>query len=342
MRNWLFIAMLLCICLAAGFNGIQGTNLPSHFPKPVYNFRKNPPDSNKIKLGRALFYDPILSKNDQISCASCHSPYNAFAHIDHKLSHGLNDQIGTRNAPPLFNLAWQKTFMWDGAIRHLDVQPLAPISHPAEMGETMAHLVEKLSDSKHYPKAFHKAFGDSIITGQRILRALSQFQLTLVSDHAKYDLVKQGKARFNLYEEKGYAIFLSKCNQCHTEPLFTNGDFENNGLKPDSVLRDDGRIKITLMPSDSLKFKVPSLRNVEFTFPYMHDGRYDNLQMVLFHYSNNIYPSKTLSAHLQKPMQMSEADKQNLVAFLKTLTDESFIRNQKNHFPKDFFGLQKK
>jgi len=212
------------------FINIDLFNKPSHFPVPFYNFKNNPLDKNKIELGRLLFYDPIISKDKTISCASCHSPYNAFAHTDHDLSHGIDNQIGTRNAPALFNLAWHKSFMWDGAINHLDMQDLAPISHKKEMGEDIKNVVFKLQKSPFYVSKFYKAFQDSTITGEHILKSLSQFQLTLISSKAKYDSVKKNESYFTKQEENGYKIFLSNCNSCHKEPLFSNYEFANNGL----------------------------------------------------------------------------------------------------------------
>lgn len=250
--------------------------IPKGWQKPEYDFLQNPLSKEKIALGKALFYDPILSKDNTISCASCHLSYTAFAHTDHALSHGINNRIGIRNAPALSNLAWGKNFMWDGGIHHLDVQALAPITNADEMGESMRNVVIKLQQTHSYTQLFFKAYGDSIISGEHTLKAISQFLLTLVSANSKYDKVmrKQQGFAFSQYEAKGYAIFKTHCSSCHTEPLFTNNSFENNGLKPDSTLHDIGRMKITQNPSDSLKFKVPSLRNVELTYPYMHDGRF--------------------------------------------------------------------
>jgi cytochrome c peroxidase len=311
--------------------------IPEFWPKPEYDLIKNPLSQEKIQLGRALFYDPLLSADNTISCASCHSQYNAFAHSDHKLSHGIHDQIGTRNAPALQNLAWGSAFMWDGSAHHLDAQALAPLTNPIEMNETLEHIVAKLQKSKRYPKAFYAAFGDSIVTGQRTLQALSQFMVTLVSSNSKYDKVmrKEGIA-FSESENKGYLLFKEHCASCHKEPLFTNNTFANNGLEPDSLLKDIGRMKITGNTKDSLLFKVPSLRNVEVSYPYMHDGRFPNLQMVLFHYTDGIHNSKTLSKQLRKKMNLSEDDKRNLINFLKTLTDEGFLRNKEHSYPKEF------
>jgi cytochrome c peroxidase len=184
------------------FSDIKDIRLPypSHFPNPTFDFQKTPLDSTKILLGRILFYDPILSKDNSISCASCHSPYNAFAHTDHDLSHGIYDAIGTRNAPALFNLAWQKEFMWDGAINHIDMQALAPISHPGEMGSSINEVVSKLNESNAYKDLFQKAFGEKTITGAKVLKALTQFQLTLVSAWA-------GKVRIVNISKNGKQFF---------------------------------------------------------------------------------------------------------------------------------------
>ena len=317
-------------------------NTPTHFPEPIYNFDKNPLTNAKINLGRALFYDGLLSKDGTISCASCHSPYNAFAHTDHDLSHGINNNIGTRNAPALFNLAWQNSFMWDGAINHLDVQALAPISHPDEMGEDLIEVIAKLTRSKIYSKLFEKAFQDDEITGEHTLKALSTFQLALVSANAKYDKVKLGRTNFTNQELKGYSIYKSLCSDCHKEPLFSSYNFENNGLFVDTTLNDFGKGSISKQPSDSLKFKVPSLRNLSYTYPYMHDGRFQTIKEVLKHYSGNKFQSKTLSEKLKKPYDLSGNKKADLTAFLLTLNDSSFVFKSENKFPRDILLNQHK
>lgn len=306
---------------------------PSYFPAPQYDFDKNPPDSAKIELGRNLFYSPVLSLNNLISCASCHSPYNAFAHTDHSLSHGIHDQVGTRNAPALFNLAWQDKFMWDGAINHLDMQPLAALSHPKEMGGSIASVVKKLNESGFYRALFYRAFADSLVTGEKLLKALAQFQLTLISANSKYDQVKQDKAFFSEQEKRGYELFLQNCNTCHKEPMFTNYSFANNGLPVDTTLNDFGRWTITGKSKDSLLFKIPSLRNLSYTYPYMHDGRFKKLQQVLDHYTDGIQQGKTLSNKLKKPIVLSPDDKADLIAFLLTLNDKDFIYNPSHNYP---------
>lgn len=309
-------------------------NPPDYFPKPVYNFEQPPLDSNKIELGRILFYDPILSKDNTISCASCHSPFNAFAHTDHDLSHGIFDSIGNRNAPALFNLAWQKTFMWDGAINHLDMQALAPISHPSEMGSNINEVIKKLNESKAYKELFLNAFQDSTISTSKILKALSQFQLTLVTSNTKYDKVKMGKETFTEQEKNGYQLYKNNCASCHSEPFFSNYNFENNGLPIDPTLNDMGRYVITQNENDKRKFKVPSLRNLSFTYPYMHDGRFMTLQEVINHYTSGIEHSETLSSQFNESIELSSNEKVDLISFLLTLNDKDFVFNKKHQFKK--------
>jgi cytochrome c peroxidase len=325
------ILAFILLSLACYFSSSEITGLrPSHFPKPNYSLDSS---AESIQLGRALFYDPLLSLDGTISCASCHSPYNAFAHTDHAVSHGIGDSIGTRNAPALFNLAWQKELMWDGAINHIETQALAPISHPGEMGESLPNVLSKLQKSNLYPTLFRDAYGDTSITSQRMLKALSAFQLSLVSANAKYDRVVQKTDSFTTQEKAGYQLFKTKCNSCHTEPLFTNHTFKNNGLRIDPEIKDVGRYKVTLQAVDSFLFKVPSLRNLSYTYPYMHDGRFQKINEVLNHYTNGINNTIHLSKELQQGIKLSSNEKVDLTAFLLTLNDQEFILTKTNKFP---------
>lgn len=307
---------------------------PKGWDAPVYDFKKHPLDRNKIELGRRLFYDPLLSRDSTISCASCHLQYTAFTHTDHALSHGIEGRIGTRNSPALVNLAWSSSFMWDGAVSSLDAQAEKPITHHDEMDESMEHVIRKLQSSKEYQQLFKTSFSSTEIKKEHVYQSLSQFMLTLVSANAKYDKVKRGEDSFTVAETKGYTLFKTHCNACHTEPLFTNNSFENNGLAVDETLNDFGRIKITGKSSDSLKFKVPTLRNIELSYPYMHDGRFKNLSMVLNNYIMGIQHTPTLSPHLQKGIYFTPAQKAELIAFLSTLTDKEFLYNPAHSFPK--------
>ncbi len=331
-RGYAYMALVLIIGFAFSDGRLRFV-VPEYFPVPTYNFEDNPIALEKIELGRALFYDPILSLDNTISCASCHAPFNAFAHTDHDLSHGINDSIGTRNAPALFNLAWHSKFMWDGAVHHLDVQALAPINHPAEMGESLIHVVHKLQASSIYPTLFYTAYGDSTVTGETILKALAQFQLSLISANSKYDQVKQGMQQFTAQEQKGYELFLQNCNACHREPLFTNVGFANNGLTVDTTLRDYGRIHVTQIKSDSLQFKVPSLRNLSFTYPYMHDGRFHSLQEVLQHYNGAFGLNHADNLPASIPIDLDAHARVELISFLLTLNDQDFVFDKRHQFP---------
>ncbi|MEK7255386.1 MAG: cytochrome c peroxidase, partial [Bacteroidota bacterium] len=339
--RWLpgvILGILLVLFAAAGTlqdPEILPLKYPEYWSPPTYNFTKNPLTKPGIQLGRRLFYDPILSRDSTISCSSCHLSYTAFTHVDHALSHGIGDRIGTRNSPVLMNLAWASNFMWDGAANHLDVQALAPISSPVEMDENIGNVVKKLQTNPAYPPLFLNAFGDSIVTGERVLKALSQFELTLVSANSKYDRVMQGKEVFSEQEQNGYRLFQANCASCHAEPFFTNHQFENNGLPVDTTLDDIGRMHITKQPQDSLKFKVPTLRNIEFSYPYMHDGRFKKLREVMNHYTDGIQKSKTLSPVLATKIELSSNEKVDLVAFLLTLSDREFLFNPDFAFPRE-------
>lgn len=317
--------------LSAAENALTGDpavlEFPQNWPKPNYDFSRNPLTKQGIELGRKLFYDPALSRNDMVSCSSCHLSFTAFTHVDHALSHGIEDRIGTRNSPALMNLAWSKHFMWDGAIDHLDFQALAPIAHPAEMDHTIEKVVQKIQSKTAYKALFFNAFGDSTATGERLLKAMSQFELTLISANSKYDRMILGQETFTEQEQNGYRLFQKNCASCHTEPLFTNSGFERNGLPVDTTLNDYGRMKITKLPSDSLKFKVPTLRNIEFSYPYMHDGRLKKLREVIHHY--------TQTTALDRKIDLLPNEKVDLVAFLLTLSDKEFLFNPDFSFPRE-------
>jgi len=310
---------------------------PKKWPDPVYNFSNNPLTKEGFELGRKLFYDPVLSRDSSISCASCHLQYTGFTHVDHALSHGIEGRKGTRNSPALINLAWNKTFHWDGGVNHLDAQGVNPIEHPAEMDHKLDQVLKKLNSSSLYKNLFEQAFGKGEITTAKLMKALSQFTVSLVSSNSKYDKVMRKEKGFSFTEQEksGYQIFKANCAVCHTEPLFTNSFFASNGLKMDSLLMDVGRYAITKDPKDSLKFKIPGLRNVEFTFPYMHDGRFRKLKDVINYYSEGIdVNSKYLNPELVKPMNFNEHQKKDLLAFLLTLTDKEFLYDKRFSFPR--------
>jgi len=303
--------------------------VPPGFPAPKFNFANNPLTKEGIELGRHLFYDGLLSKDGNFPCASCHQQFAAFATFDHDLSHGFNNAFTTRNAQSLANLAWQTEFHHDGGINNLEVQPLAPITAPNEMGETIDGVVAKLRQEEKYRKMFKAAFGDEGINSQRILKSLSQFMVTLVSANSKYDQVKAGKASFTPTEQSGYQIFQAKCASCHVEPLFTDNSYRNIGLPLNNWLKDYGRMHITNNRADSLKFKVPTLRNVDVTGPYTHDGRFYYLRHMLEHYRSGIQQSPTLDPSLRNGIPLTNTEIDQLIAFLRTLTDEKFLNDSR-------------
>jgi cytochrome c peroxidase len=304
-----------------------------YIPKPNYKLPVNPEQNDTVQLGRMLFYDNILSANNEVSCASCHNSYNAFAHTDHDLSHGIYDSIGNRNAPALFNLAWQKEFMWDGAIHHIEAQALAPLHDSRELGSSIEELLIKLRSSSFYRNEFFKVYGDSLINSKRVLQSLSSFELSLISFNSKYDRVKQQKEVFTKQEKQGYLLFQNHCNRCHTEPLFSNFEYLDNGLTVDPFLQDFGRFLITNVEKDKYKFKVPSLRNISYTYPYMHDGRFLKLNEVLDHYEGFQKINQGRIINLEKPIKLSFNERADLISFLFTLNDEHFVFNQNHAFP---------
>lgn len=308
--------------------------VPKGWPKPVYDFKKNKLTQEKIFLGRVLFYDPLLSRDNTISCASCHSSYHAFTHVDHALSHGVGDSIGKRNALPLMNLAWQKQFMWDGSISDLNFFSLTPIAHPKEMASSMDSVIHKIRNSAIYDGLFQQSFGDSLINKERILTSLAAFCLTMVSANSKYDSVMRKQADFTLQEKNGYRLFKQHCSSCHKEPLFTDNSFKNNGLPLNQTLNDSGRMLVTKQFYDFRKFKVPTLRNVEYTYPYMHDGRFKKLSLVLNHYSNGIEDSPNLAAQLKGGIKLTSDERVDIIAFLLTLSDKRFVFNSELQAPK--------
>lgn len=304
-------------------------DIPKGFPAPQYKFQNNPLTKEGFALGRKLFYDGRLSQDGNFPCASCHQQFAAFATYEHRLSHGFNNQFSFRNAPGLFNIAWQKELHWDGGINHIEVQPLAPITDPHEMADNLNNIIVKLKKDPQYKKMFTAAFGDALINSQRILKALAQFTGTMISANAKYDKVKKGNAVFNQYEQKGYDIFRQKCASCHQEPLFTDLSYRNTGLEVDTTLFDYGRMRITGKKEDSLKFKVPSLRNVYLTFPYGHDGRFSTISDVLDHYSSGVVSSSTVDPLLKNGIALTDNDKFYLISFLGSLTDSSFVEDKR-------------
>lgn len=308
---------------------------PEKWPKPLYNFEDNPLTPEGFSLGRALFYDPILSKDSTVSCASCHLQFTAFAHVDHPTSHGINSRVGKRNTPGLMNLAWYPAFHWDGGVLNLNGQAINPLTHADEMGETLEGVLKKINRNSDYKTKFKKVFDAEHINTSHLLKALGQFTVSLVSANSKYDSVMRKESAFTEQEQRGYTLFLNHCNQCHTAPLFTNFEFKANGIGPNNQFNDSGRALITGKSADAYLFRVPTLRNIEYSFPYMHDGRMSKLKEVLAHYSNSSNWQKPVSnGLLQKKITLNLNEQKDLLSFLKTLTDKQFLFNEAFRFPR--------
>jgi len=301
--------------------------------------RDNPLTVERVTLGRTLFFDKQLSSNNAQSCSDCHLPEKAFAD-NRRTARGAEGEFGPRNTMPLFNLAWKKEFFWDGRAKSLREQVLQPIQNPVEMHQSLTNLCAKLraTDKTNYAGLFEAAFGSPEITAEKISLALENYLLTLTSFNAKFDRVLRGEEKFTAAEQRGFELFSTEydprrgqygadCFHCHGGPLFQSQAFANNGS--DGAFTDIGREKVTGKASDRGKFAVPSLRNVELTAPYMHDGRFRTLEDVIRHYSTSVVRSATLDPNLAKHpdggVPLNEEDQHALVAFLKTLTDAQLL-----------------
>ncbi|MFN0289878.1 cytochrome-c peroxidase [Pedobacter helvus] len=308
-----------------------GFQKPANFPATAYNFASNPVTKDGFELGRMLFYEPRLSRNNTITCGSCHIQSSAFTQHGHDVSHGIDDRLGTRNSPPIMNLAWSKAFNWGGGVYDLDTQPIIPITTHEEMDENLENVYNKLRAMPKYTSKFKAAFGTEEINTANFMKALSQFMVMCISSNAKYDKVmrKEGGVSFTAEELEGYTLFKDKCSSCHTEPLFTDGSFRNNGLGI-SPVNDKGLYTATLIETDKYKFKVPSLRNLKYTAPYMHDGRFLTLNGVLEHYNSEVQATPNLDPLLsgnRLGISLTANEKTKISAFLNTLNDEDFIKN---------------
>jgi cytochrome c peroxidase len=293
------------------------------WPETVYDFNQNSLSDAGIALGRKLFYDEKLSADGKVSCGSCHNSYTAFAHVDHKLSHGVYDREGRRNAPALFNLAWNPSFMWDGAIQNLDNQSLSPIASHSEMDLPLTVFLERVQRDTAYQKMYERAFPGEPMSLPRLMQAIAQFELTFISHQSRYDSMRRKQIQYTQQEQKGYELYKQFCVDCHSEPLMTSNTFQSNGLLPNVHAADWGRVEITQNSKDSGFFKVPSLRNVEVTYPYMHDGRFASLSLVLKHYSHQTLQVRGING--SKVVLLSSEDRVDLLAFLLTLTDREFL-----------------
>jgi len=291
----------------------------------------NPMSQEGVALGRKLFYDPMLSGNNTQSCASCHLVQYSFSDTTAG-SAGIDGVVGPRNAMPLVNLGWQRNFFWDGGASDMESQVLGPVENPIEMHEQWPNAIAELNADIAYQELFYQSFGERQITVPMVIRAVAQFERTLISGNAKYDQYLRGETALSSQELLGLEVFTDPmkgdCNHCHSlGSTFSDFEFRNTGL--DSIPVDQGRYLITLNENDRGKFKTPSLRNVELTAPYMHDGRFQTLLQCIEHYNSGFHYTTNLDVNLLTAQKgrMTETDEWALEAFLKTLTDWEFIQN---------------
>lgn len=313
--------------------------VPANFPA-VSDMPDNPLTKEGIELGRLLFYDKRLSGLNQLSCASCHKQELAFSDGLALSNIGASGIRLPRSAPALINMAWATNgLFWDGGSTNLESQALAPLTNPDEMHQELFELVNELRTIPDYAERFRFVFKDDEIKTGNIMKALAQFQRTLISANARYDKYTRHEngGTLNDTELKGLHLVQEHCSGCHKGELFTDNDYHNNGIDNDFSDESNerihqGRSRITYNPDDLGKFKTPTLRNSMLTAPYMHDGRFADIAQVLDHYSSGVKSSPTLDPLLvknngQPGIALTAADKQAIIAFLKTLTDSSFVKN---------------
>lgn len=333
------VIFVLVILFAFSFHFVI-ENTPYPF-KPLYNFPAKPQNITNIVtnegavLGRYLFYDTILSKDYSLSCASCHKQKYAFAD-NARFSKGFQSELMPRNTLALFNLAWYNRYFWDGRVASIESQVFVPVAAHNEMNLSWIEAEKRLNNSRFYKKMFKKTFGIQRIDSIHIAKAIGQFERTLISATSKYDRVLQGKERFTEDELEGFVLLndqsMADCLHCHitdATSLGTNGKFSNNGL--DKEPTDLGMYSHTGQKKDIGKFKIPSLRNIALTAPYMHDGRFATLEEVVDFYSSVVQPSEYTDSKMQYAHQggvrLSKKEKKQIIAFLHTLTDSAFISN---------------
>ncbi len=288
---------------------------------------ENPTTAEKAALGKLLFFDKRLSKDGNIACANCHDPKKAFTD-QLSQSKGIYGQITDRNSPSLLNSGFLKTAMFDAHLQTLELQVIVPIQEKTEMGHNMKELIPQLRSIPAYQEAAKKIFNRDF-DAYVLTRSISAFERTLVSMNSRYDqFVKGKKSALSKSEQAGLKIFSEKlyCTKCHPAPYFTTFEAENNGLYQDySQLKDKGRFRIHLDSSDIGKFKVPSLRNIELTFPYMHDGSEKSLEEVIDFYSKGGRRHPLQNKNIVS-FQLSKKEKEQLIDFLKSLTDTSYLK----------------
>ena len=345
MKRGHIISMILMVFFLAGFRQISPPT-PYTFPKlsffpPRPVAADNPVTVQGALLGRYLFYEKGLSADSSFSCGSCHRQQSAFADAPTALSVGINGSTLRRNTMPLFNLAWYNSFFWDGKAGSLEEQVFHPVRAHNEMNLKWTVAVARVRSNPLYLTLFNNAFGTAAIDSMLIARAIAQFERTLISSNSKYDQVLRGERYFTAQEYEGFVLMNDQtkgdCLHCHTtdgDALGTTGKFSNNGLQKAKSMEgypDKGRMEITGIAEHLGQFKIPSLRNVALTAPYMHDGRFSTLSEVLDFYSEGVNLSTNIDSKMglahKGGVHLTPKEKASIIAFLHTLTDSTFINN---------------
>jgi len=301
--------------------GFPDMNIPSNNPMTVEG----------VAIGKKLFNDPILSFDNSQSCSSCHLQTAGFSDTN-QFSTGIDGLVGNRNASTIINAGWNSSNFWDGRTTTLEEQAFEPVVNPIEMHNTWLNVENSLNNSEQYKQLFKDVFNIEYIDSTHVVMAIAQFERTLISVNSKFDKYLKGEVQLTHEELNGYAIFNSErgdCFHCHGTQMFMDNLFHNNGLDPEPFT-DNGLGEITDNSLDNGKFKTPTLRNIEFTSPYMHDGRFSTLEEVVEHYDSGGVYSSTIDPLMKKlgvGLQLTNQEKEELVAFLKTLSDMDFINN---------------
>lgn len=302
--------------------------VPVGFPGFTRSLEINKPTKYGVELGVLLFNEKRLSSNNTISCASCHMQANAFADANAKAI-GVYDRVGLRNAPPVQNMAFMQFYNWDGNILQLEKQPLVPIITHEEMDSSILEVIDKLKDDPTYKELLKKAFGDDRLTPERIYNTIAQYEYTLISANSKYDRVKRREGdQFTTEEARGNEVFKVKCASCHSTELFTDQSFRNIGFPVNPNTDEAGRARLTGRAADYMAFRVPSLRNVEYTAPYGSFGQFATLMDVLNYFDSGVLNADNLDPIFKENgnrLPLSNQEKSDLISFLKTLSDKKFV-----------------
>lgn len=306
-------------------------NVPSGFPELNSFVNQNKPTKYGVELGSKLFAEKRFSADNTISCSSCHIQENAFA--DHNAQAiGIEGRVGLRNTPSIQNLAFMKFYNWDGSKLQLENQPLVPIITHEEMDSSILEVIGKIKDDPNYKDLFTKAFGDQNITPERIFKSIAQFEYTLISANSRYDKVKRNEDSFTENELQGYQTFQQKCASCHSTALFTDQTFRNIGFPVNKNSNEAGRGRVTGIASDFMRFRVPTLRNIEYTAPYGSFGQFSTLRSVLDYFDNGVLDAANLDPIFKnndKRIPLTEQEKNNLISFMRTLSDDRFLDQNK-------------